>query len=209
MPLWAEVTPAPTAPKRRRPLTVSEGSLGQLKQKVDTLETQVEQLEAEMDVVREQHKYLVHRDTLGFLDQTYLKAGGTLISPRARSFAFRTDTGLGAFVGVGQYFGRNHVGDFAFEWDLYPSLSLRYRYEFHVDTPNVTWGPVVGLKMRMAEIKPFDNFLDRPQDLKSAYGMLGLILGFPMGRSLVATEFLYLFNQQAFFFLNIGLHFFM
>ena len=194
--------------RKRRLSSVSENPVKELTQKVEALEKQVEHLDAEMDVMREQHRFMVHRTSVGFLDQTYLKAGIALVLPRSRSFSFRTDTGIGAFVGLGQYFGRNHVADLSLDWDIYPSLTLRYRYEFHPDSPNISWGPVVGFKVRMAEIKPFDNFLDRPQDLKSGYAMLGMILGFPMGRSLVSTEFVYLFNQQNFFFINVGIHFF-
>lgn len=198
----------PAAAKRQRPKTLSENKSNDLKRRVEELEKAVDQLDAHLDVLKEQQKLVIRRSSLGFRDETYAKAGGSLVVPRSRTFDYRTDTGLGAYVGMGQYFGRNHVADLAFEWDIYPSLSLRYRYEFHHENPDITWGPVVGAKVRMAEIAPFDNFLDKREVLKSMYGLFGLMIGFPMSRSLVTIELLYVANYQSFLFSNIGIHFF-
>lgn len=194
--------------KRQKPKILSENKSNDLKRRVEELEHVVEQLDANIDVLKEQQKLVIRRSTLWFRDETYAKAGGSLVVPRSRTFSFRTDTGLGAYVGMGQYFGRNHVADLAFEWDIYPSLTLRYRYEFHHENPDITWGPVIGVKIRMAEIAPFDNFLDQPNQLKSMYTLFGIMLGFPMSRSLATLELLYVSNFQAFLFSNVGIHFF-
>ena len=195
--------------KRRVSGSVSVNEVSEIKQKLNALNSNFERLDAEMEVMRQQHRMMIHRTNVGFLDQFYMKGGVALVLPRSRTFSFRTDSGLGAFVGLGQYFGRSHVADLSFDWDVYPSLSVRYRYEIHSESPQITWGPVIGVKVKMANLRPFDNFLDKPDEVASRFYLFGAILGFPMGRSLVTAEFLYLTNDQAFFFTNIALHFFL
>jgi len=194
-------------PRISRSLSANETQ--ELKQKVDTLSNEMERLGAEMEVLRHQHKIMIQRTNVGFLDGFYMKAGLALVLPRSRTFTFRTDTGLGAFAGLGQYFGRNHVADLSFDWDMYPSLSLRYRFEIHSESPHITWGPVIGIKVKMANLRPFDNFLDKPDEVANRFYMFGAMVGFPMGRSLVTLEFLYLANTQSIFMTNVGMHFFM
>ena len=201
--------PQSTKAKRRVSGSVSANEVQEIKQKLEAVTNQVERMDAELEVMRHQHKLMIHRTNVGFLDQFYMKAGVALVLPRSRTFSFRTDTGLGAFVGMGQYFGRNHVADLSFDWDVYPSLTLKYRFEIHSESPQITWGPVIGIKVKMANIRPFDNFLDRPEDVKNRFFIFGGILGFPLGRSLFTAELLYLTNEQSIFMTNLALHFFL
>lgn len=179
-----------------------------LASRLDELEASVEKLQAELEILKAQSRLVIQRTNVSFLDRFYFRAGLALVLPRSRTFGFRTDTGLGAYVGVGHYLGRNHVVDLGAEWDIYPSLSLRYRFELHGDSPALTWGPVLGVKVRALDARPWDNFLDRPEELKSSYAFFGAILGLPVGRSQLTIEFLYLYNQQALFFTNAGLQLF-
>jgi len=201
--------PQSTKVKRKVSGSVSANEVQEIKQKLEAMATQVERMDAELDVMRHQHKLMIHRTNVGFLDQFYMKAGAALVLPRSRTFSFRTDTGIGAFVGAGQYFGRNHVADLSLDWDVYPSLTLRYRFEIHTESPQITWGPVIGIKVKMANIRPFDNFLDKPDEVKNRFFIFGGILAFPLGRSLFTTELLYLTNEQSIFMTNLALHFFL
>lgn len=176
---------------------------------MDQLEESVEHLEGELEILKAQNRIVIQQTTLSYRDQSYLKAGMSLLVPRARTFGFTTDTGLGAFVGAGKYFGRNNVADLALEWDFYPSIAARYRYEFHLTTPTVSVGPVIGYKMKMANIKPFDNFVEDPTAVKSSFFLLGMMVGFPIAHSMVTLEALYLFNDQAVLVANAGVHFFL
>lgn len=201
-----------SAPKKKRAIatqSVSDGGSSDLKAKIAELDESVRQLEGEVEILKAQNKMVIQHTTLGFLNQTYLKGGVSLVLPRARTIDFRTDTGLGAFLGIGQYLGRNHVVDATFEWDLYPSFSLRYRYEIHLSSPVVTIAPVIGYKVKAASLGPFDNFIDQPQSIRSSFFFFGGLLGFPMTRSLATVELLYLINQQQFIFANVGIHFFL
>ena len=180
----------------------------EIKERLGAIEERLEKIDAELEIIKSQSRMVIHRSSLGFLNQTYIKGGFALILPRARTIPFQTDTGLGVFAGIGQYFGRNHVLDLSLEWDLYPALSLRYRFEIHSNNPLLTFGPVIGYKIKAAGTNPFDNFLEKPQDVKNSFPFLGAIVGFPLNRSLLIIEIIYLFNSQQFIFANAGVHFF-
>lgn len=169
----------------------------------------LEEMQAELDVLKEQYHMLLKNTSIGFLNQFYLRTGITLISPRLRGTGINADSGVGGFLGAGQYFGRNHVVDLAFEYDIYPSVSLRYRYEFHNENPPITIGPVAGIKVRAVDSGPIDDSIDKPGLLRGTFGMLGVILGFPLGRVLFSVELIYLFPKQNFLFANFGAHFFL
>ena len=132
-----------------------------------------------------------------------------MISPRARTLDFQSQTGLGLFVGLGHYLGRNHVADLSFDWDLYPSLSIRYRFEVHSKSPALTFAPVLGFKTRAAELRPLDDYLEFPERVKGSFWMFGFLVGFPLEHAMVTLELLYLTNQQAFLLFNGGVHFFL
>lgn len=173
------------------------------------LENMVDKLQSEIDSVRASQKAALNKNSLNFNYRFYLKGGVAFIMPRARSIPFATDNGLGLFMGVGQYLGKNHVLDLSLDWDIYPSLTLRYRFEMHLDNPQFTWGPVIGYKVKLASIRPIDNFIDTPEDIRPAFFTFGVLFGFPFQASLLAFEVLYLFNTQQFITLNAGLHFFL
>lgn len=176
--------------------------------RLSDIEEAVERIEAELEVIRSQNKMVINQTQLSFLNKFYLKAGLTIILPRSRTFSQRTDTGLGAFVGLGQYFGRHSVADLAFEWDIYPSLTARYRFELHPESPKLTFGPLLGYKVRIASAGPWDHFIDSTESLKDSYTFFGAILGFPISRAMLTLEFSYLFNEQTFLVANTAFHLF-
>jgi hypothetical protein len=179
--------------------------------KIQKLENSIDKLHSEIDSVRASQQRMASQNkySLNFNYRFYLKGGVAFIMPRSRSIPFPTDNGLGLFMGVGQYLGKNHVLDLSLDWDIYPSLTLRYRFEMHIDNPQFTWGPVIGYKVKLASIKPIDNFLDNPDDIRPAFFTLGVMMGLPFQSSLLAFELLYLFNTQQFITLNAGMHFFL
>lgn len=176
---------------------------------MDKVEAAVDKINAEIDVIKTQSKMVVQKAYVGFLNETYAKVGLSLLLPRRRTFAFNTDTGLGLFIGMGQYFGRNHVADLSLDWDIYPSLTVRYRYEFHQAAPAITFGPVIGYKIKAASMKPLDNFIEDSDGLKSSFFLMGIMAGIPMNRALLTMEFLFLTNQQSFLVMNTGIHLFL
>ena len=195
-------------PKKATKSTLSPQTAIELKAKDDELTEKIEELQAQLDVMNEQYRMLVQRTSLVFLNQFYIRGGLTFISPRLTSGSgIRADPGMGGFFGVGQYFGKSHVADLAFEWDIYPSISLRYRYEFHYDNPGVTLGPVVGVKVRAIHTGPLDSSIDRPDLLPGAFGFLGVNLGIPLGRVLFTLELVYLFPRQNILNANLGAQF--
>lgn len=183
---------------------LSGGSSG----RIDKLEETVDRLDAELEIIKEQNRLVIQRTTLGFRDQFYLKLGVEVSLPRPRTFEFDTDTGTGVSVGLGRYLGRHNVVELSLDYDIFPSATLRYRFEFQSAMPSLTWGPVVGMKARLAKVSPFDSSISRPEDLKSIYWLVGGMAGFPIARSLLSIEAVYLTNQQSFFFLTAGLNFF-
>lgn len=176
--------------------------------RIEALEESVDRLDAAIEILREQNKLVIQRTTLGFRDQFYVKLGISIVLPRPRTFSFQTETGFGAYLGLGKYFGRSHVIEGAAEWDIYPSLALRYRYEFQSAMPALTWGPLIGIKGRVINAGPLDGSISNPDELKSMYWMVGGVVGFPISRSLFSVEFLYLINQQSFFFINGAFNFY-
>lgn len=179
--------------------------------RLSEVEEAIEHIQAELEVIQSQSRMVINQTQLSLLNRFYLKAGLTIILPRQRTFGLtggQLDTGLGAFLGFGQYFGKHNVGDLAFEWDIYPSITVRYRFELHWDAPKLTFGPVMGYKIRIASSGPWDNFIDSAQSLKNSYTFLGVTFGFPITRSILSLEFLYLFNEQTFLVANTGFHLF-
>jgi hypothetical protein len=184
-------------------------SVSHLETKVSNMENSVDKLSSEVSVLEARAKMISDATNIDFLNATYLKAGLALLVPRPSTFAFNTNAGLGAFVGVGQYLGRNHILDISFDWDVYPALSFRYRYEFHESIPLFNWGPVLGYKVQAAAAPGFDQFLANPSAVNSSFFYLGGMLSVPLNQSLATLEILYWVNGQAFVVTNFGLHFFL
>ncbi len=176
--------------------------------KDDNYQEQINRLQNEVDSLKKSHLVMFQKGNLLFANRTYVKAGIELLIPHRRTFISQTDTGLGAFVGLGQYFGENHVADLGFEWDLYPAFSLRYRYEFHFSNPSLAFGPVIGYKVKLANVNPWDNFIENAGELKNSFFFAGMMAGFPMQNSMATLELLYLTNKQTFIMMNVGIHFF-
>ena len=179
-----------------------------LENRVRALEESVEKLELQVGILNKRSELLAERTQISFLDSWHLRTGLTLIFPKASTFNFRTDTGLGIYLGAGRYIGRNHVVDGGLEWDLYPSAILRYRYEWRNKSQTLNLGPIIGVKTRVVRKKPLDNFFDPSEDLQSTYGVLGLGAGFPVGLTIVQSEVLGYFNKHFFVVASLGIHFF-
>jgi hypothetical protein len=192
----------------------SNAAIRELKNRVQSLEDQLSKEKADIETVRATVKAVNSSDPNALLynnntnNQTYLRTGVSLISPKTQALTGNADDGVGAFLGIGQYIGKHHVGEFAFEYDLYPSLTLRYRFEFHPTVPAISISPVIGYKIKVANFTPFDNFLSNPNDVPTSFFVFGANLAIPLTNSAVVLEFLYLVNNQAFFFTNVGVQFF-
>lgn len=180
-----------------------------VEQRIRSLEEAVEKLDLRLGVLSEKSNLIAGRTVISYLDAVYLRTGLNLLFPRRSTFSFPTDTGLGMYVGAGKYFGRNHVLDGGLDWDFYPAVSLRYRYEWRNQQGTVNVGPVAGLKVRLAQQRPLDNYLDSREELKAVYGVVGISAGFPLGLSVLQSEVLAFFNQQLFVVASMGLHFFL
>jgi len=191
------------------PNPASEEEIKDLKGKIAALRDEIDHINAELEVMRAESQAVIKRTHIGFLNQFYVSGGVSVISPRPQTFSFGTNTGLGAFLGIGHYIGRNHVVEFSLGWDLYPSMQLLYRYEFHLESPLITLGPEVGFKLKAAPLPPFDNYLDSPNQVNNSFFTFGMLFAFPVERSLATIEILYLTNQQALIFTNLGFHFFL
>lgn len=179
-----------------------------LEKRVRALEESIEKLEIQIGMLNERSNLIAGRTLISFLDSWYLRTGLLLLFPKSSTFNLRTDTGLGIFMGAGKYLGRNHVVDGAVDWDIYPSATVRYRYEWRNKNQTLNLGPIIGVKTRIARQNPLDNFFDPSENLKSIYGIVGLGAGFPVGLTIVQTEVLGYFNRQFFVVASLGIHFF-
>lgn len=179
-----------------------------LEKRVKLLEETVEKLEVQVGVLNERSNLIAGRTQISFLDAWYLRTGLLLLFPKSSTFSLRTDTGLGIFMGAGRYLGRNHVVDGGLDWDLYPSATLRYRYEWRNKNQTVNLAPILGIKTRIARQNPLDNFYDPAENLKGVYGIVGIGAGFPVGLTIVQAEVLTYLNRQFFVVASLGIHFF-
>lgn len=186
-----------------------ESRNAQIEERLRALEEAVEKLDVRLGLLNERSNIIAGRTQISYLDATYVKTGFHALFPRGSTFSFPTDTGLGVFAGVGHYFGRNHAVDVSLDWDLYPAVTLQYRYEWRNKDQTINIGPIVGVKTKLATQRPLDNYLDARENLKSIYGVAGVGAGFPVGLSLVQTEILAYFNRQLFIVGSLGLHFFL
>lgn len=186
-----------------------EGRSTKLEERVRTLEDAVDKLDLQLGLLNERSNVIAGRTLVSYLDTTYLQTGLHLLFPRGSSFSYSTDTGLGVFAGVGHYFGRNHVVDLSFDWDLYPAATIQYRYEWRNKNQTINFGPILGAKFKLASQRPLDSYIDAREDLKSIYGIAGVGAGLPIGFSVVQTEILAFFNRQLFIVASLGLHFFL
>lgn len=207
-----ETAREPTVASDKAPI-VEVGSnlrqeLQELQSKYITLQESLDRLDAEFDILREQSRLTIQRTNIGFRNQLYLRLGTAIVIPRPRTFNFQTDTGIGVFLGIGKYFGKQHVLELSLDWDLYPAATFRYHYQFQSSLPAFVWGPMLGIKSKIASMSPPDNFLADPGAVKSTFWCVGGLVGFPIARSIVSIEFLYLTNQQSLFLSNLAFHFF-
>lgn len=182
--------------------------LGSTQAKIKALEEKMKNLEKKIEILSERSSLLVDKNIGTYQDRSYFRTGLNLIFPRGSTFSYSTDTGIGVYAGFGHYLKENHIVEAGLDWDLYPALNLRYRWEWQNKSNTLHLGPVVGVKFRLAHQKPLDNYLDSREDLQGAYGIFGFSAGHPLGFSMVQTEVLAFFNRQFFVVASFGLHFF-
>jgi len=167
-------------------------------------------MEASLELLKEQTKLLIGKTGFGFLDALYLKAGFSVILPRNSTFDTAVNGyGLGLFAGVGKYLGRHHVVDLELANDVHLGFTARYRFEIHLTNPLLTFGPVIGYRMKLANAPLENTFLAEPQKTKTSFFLLGVVLGIPFTKAMGVLELAYLSNRQAMLHLNAALHLFL
>ncbi|MCB0403821.1 MAG: hypothetical protein KDD51_03485 [Bdellovibrionales bacterium] len=179
-----------------------------IEQRLTKIEDALERMEGEMEILQTQSRLVIRRTTVSYLNAWYVKANLSILVPRRSGFTSTTDTGLGAHIGLGKYLGRNHVFDLSFDWDLYPAATLRYRLEFHNNAPTISLAPVIGVKQKLLNIRPFDNFIGNPAEVKPTFFVVGAYLGVPMSKSVLSAELNALINGQIILTVTAGVHFF-
>lgn len=181
----------------------------QLMMKLKGLEDTIEKLDAEMEVFKAQTGMLIGRSQLSFRNATYVKGGFTILFPRYSTFDFKLfGYGIGVFAGVGQYIGTNHVFELEFASDMILAATLRYRFEFHFSSPLLTFGPVVGYRVRIGKTLVDDSYLEKPNEVKQNFIVVGWILGIPVSKAVINVELDYITNRQSAIYANAALHFF-
>lgn len=175
--------------------------------RAQALEEDVERLVGDFEVYREHFRRILQGTQVGFLNAFYGKAGFALIAPRRSTLVNPPQNyGLGLFVGIGKYFGRNNVLELELANDVYLAATLRYRLEFHVISPTFSFGPVFGFRAKVREAVIKNPFLNEPA--RNSFIVIGGFVGMPVGRTIVTFEIDYLVNRQAFIYTNAGVQMF-
>lgn len=161
----------------------------------------MKRLESQMETLR-------RHTSVTYLDATYMTLGMALIVPRKSTLGFNTDTGVGVQGGVGHYFGENHVAELTLDWDLYPAVSLRYRFELHA-SDSFGVAAIIGGKQRVFKVRPWDNYLEYPLSLRANYLILGAGLQVPFNQVLMSGNLEFWTNKQTFIvvLMNAHIHF--
>lgn len=180
-----------------------------LDQRLSKIEQSIDRMEGELEILKAQSRLVIRRTTVSYLNAWYLKGNLSILLPRRSSFTGTTDTGIGAHIGLGKYLGRNHVLDLTLDWDLYPAVTFRYRIEMHNSQPAVSVGPVIGVKQRILNKGPFDNFFGDPSEVKPTFFLVGGFIGIPMSKAVLTAELAGLINSQFIITATAGVHFFL
>ncbi len=183
---------------------------GDLKARVGDLEATVAKMEAELEILRRQNQMVIQHTHLNYNNAVYLTAGMALLLPREFTFSIATDSGLGANLGVGKYFGTHHAFELGLTWDMHLAIDAQYRFEIQSGVNRITWGPVIGYRTKIASLRPFDRFVSDPNRVKDTFYYAGFTLGMPTsGASLLRGELLFLQNSQQIITARVGVYFFL
>jgi len=180
-----------------------------LEDRVKKLEEDFEKLDFKVGLLEEKSQLIAGRTQIAYTNAWYVRTGLNLLFPRGSTFTYPVDTGLGVFVGIGKYLERNIVFDSTLDWNVYPAIAFRFRYEWKNEKQTFNIGPLLGMKLRLADQRPLDNFINPKEELRGVFLQGGLGAGFPLGLSVVQTEILAEFNQKFFIVASLGLHFFL
>lgn len=176
-------------------------------EQITNLEERLTDVEKKIEVLGERENLLVARTMGIYKGSYYVRTGATVLFPRSSTFSKKTDTGLGVLVGIGKYVEEQHVAEAGINWELYPALALRYRFEWRNKSNTLNLGPILGFQVRLLDRDPLDKYLDPNEELKSVYGIIGIAAGHPIGLSILQTEVLAYFNQQFIVVGSVALHY--
>jgi hypothetical protein len=177
-------------------------------ERMKALEERVQSLESEVDELRETqvHSNIKISD---FTGNIYLRFGLELVLPQQSSFTQATDSGLGLAFGGGGYLTHDHVIDFGLLWDVHLAASARYRYELHSNRNFFSWGPTAGIRLKVADLRPFDNFLQPTEVVQSVFLLAGAFASCTIPGGQIFFELTYNFNGQKMIVGTTSLHLFL
>ncbi len=137
---------------------------------------------------------------IDFINRLYIKSAFSLLIPFNSSFPCKVDNGIGVLLAFGKHIGKNNVFELGFQWDVYFALSLSYRYQFYIEPNSIILAPIIGLRHQIGKIKPFDNFIEDPNLVKSLFPYIGLVVGIQLPKNtLLNLEPVFLINDQKIF----------
>jgi hypothetical protein len=191
--------------------TSPETEIQELKNRLKTLEDAYRDVQREIATLRTETRVVAGKVDELFTDAWYLSVAFESFFPRVSTLPFQSHPpGFGLLAGGGHYFGRNHVAEVNLTWDMFFGAEFRYRYEVALESPHISFSPLVGFKGRLVMMDKFYQFhpiLERPEQVKGLFFMLGAEVQVPLNRAALALDIIYLVNQQVFFYANAGVHF--
>lgn len=109
-----------------------------------------------------------------------IEIGGTLLKPVEADFDFRADLGIGLVAGVRKgFYGGHIVLSQSLEYDIYLSGVNRIAFGGLLKSPFIRLEGYGGVKYRVLELNPFDNFINERESLHSTIAVVGLDISLP------------------------------
>jgi len=148
---------------------------------------------------------------LPYLDDIYeneyfLNFEAGLLKPFADRFTYPVDLGLGVTLGIGRFVDWNHAFSVGMEYDVHSAFFAKYQYWFHFDKPYLSFGPSLGIRQKVFNLLPWDNYINESEKLPSQYLQLGIDVMFPMMRNSLLVGVEYLASQKPFLKMSLGFH---
>lgn len=190
-------------------LLVVGGSLHAAEQTQPDLNQQLVQLREEVTALKTRVDQLSRKPGLAVNNRYFVRSGFSLILPRESDYSFSTDSGIGFIAGVGRYFGTRHTVTMNLVWDFYLAAALRYQYILLRSPLGLEGGPILGGRMRVVEMEPFDNFVASPSLVDTSFYEVGFALSTVMGGAArLQAEAVYFISSQKALSVAITLSFF-
>lgn len=109
-----------------------------------------------------------------------IEVGGTLLKPVEADFDNRADLGIGLVAGVRKgFFDGLMVLSHTFEYDVYFSGVNRLSLGGLLHSPLVRLEAYGGIKYKLINLNPFDNFISENEQLSSSIPLVGLDISLP------------------------------